>query len=74
MQPLSKYIILTGIIIVIIGVIVWLLDKNLTWFGSLPGDIKIVRKNFTFYMPIVTMLVLSIILSIIFMLIIKFFK
>ncbi len=39
------------------------------WIGRLPGDIRIVRENFTFYFPFATMAILSVILTILFNLI-----
>lgn len=63
MQPFGKYIVLVGVIIVIIGLVVWLAGDRLGWFGHLPGDIRVERKNFRFYAPIMSMLLLSLILS-----------
>ena len=58
---------------VLIGLGLVLLAAGLLWplvgklgFGRLPGDIVIQRENFTFYFPLVTSLVLSIILSLVF--------
>lgn len=46
----------------------------LSWFGRLPGDIRIERDNVRFYFPIVTMIVISVALSLIFYFIGKFWK
>ena len=52
--------ILIGIGLLIAGVgAVWLIAPSLPWLGKLPGDIAIEGKNFRFYFPIVTCLVLS---------------
>ncbi|TMN21063.1 DUF2905 domain-containing protein [Lentibacillus cibarius] len=56
---MGKMFIVIGIIFVVIG-LVWSL------FGKLPGDITIKKENFTFHFPIVTSIVVSIILSLIF--------
>lgn len=63
MDKAGKTIIFIGIAIVVIGVVVWLLGDKLRWLGKLPGDIRIERENFRFYMPITTMILLSIVLS-----------
>lgn len=63
-QSLGKYLILTGIVIIIVGIIISFWDK-IPLLGKLPGDIKIDGKNFTFYFPIVTSIILSLIISII---------
>jgi len=60
----GKYLILTGIILIIAGVFVSFWDK-IPFIGKLPGDIKIEGKNFTFYFPLVTSILLSIIISVI---------
>jgi len=63
-QPLAKFIILTGIILVIVGVILYFF-KGIPFLGKLPGDIHFERKNFSFHFPIMTCILLSVILSII---------
>ncbi len=65
MEKMAKTIIVIGIFIVLIGVVVWLLGDKLKWIGRLPGDIRIVRDNFSVYIPITTMLLLSALLSVI---------
>ena len=63
---IAKYIILAGILIVVAGVIIYFFHDHLRWLGRLPGDIRIEKENFSFYFPITTMILLSILLSIIF--------
>jgi hypothetical protein len=62
---LGKYIILVGIIIVILGIIIYFFSDKLHWIGRLPGDIRVERENFRFYFPITTMIIASILLTII---------
>lgn len=54
-------IVLLGLAIVVIGLVVW--SGGLAWFGRLPGDIRIERDGVRIYVPIGSMLVLSIALS-----------
>ena len=61
---LGKILIVLGIAIVAIG-FVFLLGEKIPWLGRLPGDICYRGKNVTFYFPIVTSLLISIILSLI---------
>ncbi|WP_164668497.1 DUF2905 domain-containing protein [Virgibacillus doumboii] len=61
----GKLFIVLGIIFLIIGVI-W------TFFGKLPGDISFKKGNFSFHFPIMTSIVVSIILSLIFFIVSKF--
>lgn len=54
-----------GLVLILIGGVVWLVGGHFHWFGNLPGDIRIVRENFRFYFPITTMILLSVVLSLI---------
>ncbi len=66
MHQIGKYLIIIGIIVVVVGMILFFLGNKLSWFGNLPGDIKIKRDNFVFFAPITSMILLSIILSFLF--------
>jgi H+/Cl- antiporter ClcA len=72
MQAIGKYIILTGIILVIVGLILHFAGNSLNWLGRLPGDIRIERENHRIFIPITTMILLSIILTVIINIIRKF--
>lgn len=63
---LGKSLILVGAVLMIIGIIFWLSPKLPGWFGRLPGDISIHKKSFSFYFPLATCLLLSLILSLLF--------
>jgi hypothetical protein len=54
-------IILGGLAIVVIGILVW--TGALSWFGRLPGDIRIESETTRIYIPIVSMLIVSIVVS-----------
>jgi hypothetical protein len=69
----GKYIIVTGAIIVLLGLIVYLFHDKLNWIGRLPGDIRIEKENFKFYFPITTMILLSLAITAIIQVIRKFF-
>lgn len=64
MQPLGKYLIVAGLVLIAVGGLLMLSGK-LPWLGRLPGDIVIQRKNFTFYFPLATSILLSILLTLI---------
>jgi hypothetical protein len=59
----AKWLITIGIILVALGLLWPLLAK--LGLGHLPGDIKIERKDFTFYFPVTTSIIVSIVISII---------
>lgn len=64
-MPFGKVFIMIGIVFIVIGIIVSLI-------GRLPGDILFKKGNVTFYFPIMTSIVVSIILSLLFYLFSKF--
>ena len=62
---IGKMLMVFGVIMVIVGALIWLGGK-IPGIGRLPGDIVVKRGNFSFYFPIVTCIVISILLSLIF--------
>ena len=62
---------LAGLAITVIGLLVWW--GGLSWFGHLPGDIRIERETVRIYIPLVSMLVISIVLTLLLNLIGRFF-
>lgn len=68
MAQLGKLLIIAGVVTIIIGALLMLSGK-LPWIGRLPGDIIVQKKNFIFYFPIATSILLSIVITIIFWLI-----
>ena len=69
----GKWIIGIGVIIILVGIIIYFFHDKLIWIGRLPGDIRIEKENFRFYFPIVTMILFSLIGTLIIWLIRKFF-
>jgi hypothetical protein len=63
MAPLGKLIIIAGLILVVIGTLMWLGPK-IPWLGKLPGDIHYEGKNIRIYVPLATCLILSILISV----------
>jgi len=62
MAELGKIFIFLGLILIGIGVIV-VLSERFPGIGRLPGDIFIKKEHFTFYFPLTTSLLLSLIIS-----------
>jgi hypothetical protein len=71
MADFAKILIVIGVVLVIAGVVLLVIPK-LPFAGKLPGDIVIKRENFTFYFPLATSIIVSIIVSLILYLIGKF--
>lgn len=65
MKEIAKILMLSGSILLISGVVIYVIGDKLKWFGSLPGDIRIDRPGFSFYMPFTSMLLVSVLLSLV---------
>lgn len=72
MENIARYLVIGGIVLILIGGGVYLAAKFGIPLGRLPGDIRIVRGNGMFYFPVVTSCLLSILLTIILNVIIRF--
>lgn len=55
-------ILMAGIVIAVVGILVW--AGGLSWFGHLPGDIRIERGSLRIYIPVTSMLVISAVASV----------
>jgi hypothetical protein len=64
MGGLGRTLILLGAVLVIVGLLVTVAGR-FTSLGRLPGDIVVRRSNFTFYFPVVTSIVLSLLLTLV---------
>jgi hypothetical protein len=72
-KNIGSLIIIFGFIIVFVGAVIYFAGGSLSWFGNLPGDFRIEGKNFNFYFPLTTMILVSIVLNILFKIILHFF-
>ncbi|MGI9040205.1 MAG: DUF2905 domain-containing protein [Gemmatimonadales bacterium] len=52
-----------GVTLILIGLLLW--SGSLSWFGRLPGDIRIERDSFQIFVPLVSMIVVSVIISLV---------
>jgi H+/Cl- antiporter ClcA len=62
---LGKIIIVAGVVIVLVGLAV-VFRAEIPWLGRLPGDLCIKKENFSFYFPITTSILISVILTLLF--------
>ena len=60
---MGKTLILIGLILVGLGLLWVYFPKALSWFGHLPGDIRYKSENTTVFVPITSMIVVSVVLS-----------
>jgi hypothetical protein len=64
MSELGKMLIVFGIVLAVVGAIL-LAAPKIPWLGKLPGDIVYRGERFTFYFPLATSILLSVILSLV---------
>ena len=62
-RELGPVLVGIGIVVVVIGLLAW--SGGMSWFGRLPGDIRIEGENTRVYVPWVSMLVISAVLSLV---------
>ena len=72
MENVGKLLVGFAIVLLAIGLVLWLFADRLSWLGNLPGDIRVERPGFSLYVPITTMLLLSLGLSLLLWLIGRF--
>jgi hypothetical protein len=74
MQEIGKLFMIVGVFLFLLGVIVTFSDKLPFSPGRLPGDIFYQKGNFSFYFPISTSIILSLVLSLLLYFFSKFFR
>ncbi|HLB02105.1 MAG TPA: DUF2905 domain-containing protein [Nitrospiria bacterium] len=62
MQDFGKLLFFVGLVLALAGLLITTVGK-IPWIGRLPGDVLIQRRNFTFYFPLTTSVLVSIILT-----------
>lgn len=62
MHGVGRSLIIIGLLLVVLGVVISLAPR-IPWLGKLPGDIFVKREHVSFYMPLTTSLLLSLVLS-----------
>lgn len=70
---MGRIIIVVGVVLIFIGLVLHYFPNLFSGFGRLPGDIRIQKPGYSFYMPITSMLLLSALISLLFWLYNRFF-
>ena len=60
-SSLGPALVTAGVVLVLVGLLAW--SGALSWFGRLPGDVRIERPNVRVYVPITSMLLVSLVLT-----------
>jgi DUF2905 family protein len=64
LEPIGRALVIIGVFITVLGAVM-LLTPRVPWLGHLPGDIVIHRDDLTIYIPLTTMLLVSVVLSVV---------
>lgn len=70
----GKYLMIGGLLLLVVGLVVYFFHDKLHWIGRLPGDIRIEKENFRFYFPLVTMIIISVLVTVIINIIRRLFQ
>ena len=73
MNDMAKLLMVAGASLFLMGLLIFL-GGRIPWFGQLPGDIVVKRENFTLYVPLGTMILISVVLTVLLNLIGRLFR
>ncbi|HSM54785.1 MAG TPA: DUF2905 domain-containing protein [Candidatus Sulfomarinibacteraceae bacterium] len=74
MIDFGRLLIIIGLTIAFAGLLILLASRFFPWLGNLPGDIHVERDNFRLYVPLATMLLISILGTILLNIVIRIFR
>ena len=61
---IGRWILIVGVVLIVVGAVVWLIESLGLPLGRLPGDIRMRGEDWSFHFPIVTSIVVSIVLTV----------
>ena len=64
MGDLGRLVVVLGVLVILVGLVLMLVGR-VPWLGRLPGDIAIQRGNWSFYVPLTTSILISVVLSLV---------
>ena len=70
-RSLGLLVVVGGVVIIVVGLLIY--SGALSWFGRLPGDIRYESGSVRVYIPVVSMLLISVVLTLLFNLLRRFF-
>ena len=71
---MGKWILIFGVVLIVVGAVIWLIESLGLPLGHLPGDIQLRAKGWFFSFPIVTSIVVSIVLTVLLNVLLWFFR
>ncbi|RIH64770.1 DUF2905 domain-containing protein [Mariniphaga sediminis] len=61
---MARWFIMAGLVLIVVGILIYLAPWLFNWFGKLPGDIRIEKENSKVFIPITSMILISVVLTI----------
>ncbi|WP_372934390.1 DUF2905 domain-containing protein, partial [Mariniphaga sediminis] len=61
---MARWFIMAGLVLIVVGILIYLAPWLFNWFGKLPGDIRIEKENSKVFIPIASMILISVVLTI----------
>ena len=74
MTDFARILIIIGLVITSTGIFILIVGRFFPWFGNLPGDIRFESENFKIFVPLATMLLVSLLATILLNIIIRIFR
>lgn len=74
MNDFARLLIIIGLVIAFTGVLILVAIRFFPWLGNLPGDLRIERENFKLYVPLATMILVSILATILLNIVLRIFR
>lgn len=74
MTDFARLLIIIGLVITFVGVLILVAVRFFPWLGNLPGDIRLEGENSKVYVPLVTMVLISILATIILNIVLRIFR
>ncbi len=73
-EMIGKWILILGVVLIVVGTAVWLVERLGLPLGHLPGDLRMRGEGWSFSFPIVTCIVVSLVLTVLLNLFFRFFR
>jgi uncharacterized protein HemY len=74
MTDFAKLLVIIGLVITFSGLLILVAIRFFPWLGNLPGDIRIEGENFNIYVPLATMILISVLATVLLNIILRIFR
>ena len=74
MNDLGRLLIIIGLVIAFVGLLIMIAIRFFPWLGNLPGDVRFETDNFKLYIPLATMILVSIVATILLNIVVRIFR